>query len=103
MFSGGAKAVETQPQPQSHGITAAMGGLSLDEPSHGNPPGSQAILAKVLYEYAAEESNELSLAEGDEIEIHDMGTEGWSTGRNKRTGEEGTFPSESKVILDTWY
>ena len=45
------------------------------------------------YKYSADADDEIDLEEGDVIEdVEDYG-DGWSSGRNARTGEIGSFPS----------
>lgn len=48
---------------------------------------------RALYDYDAQEGEEVSFAEGDIIEDFQLIEEGWGTGTVQRTGERGMIPS----------
>ncbi|KAF9115053.1 SH3-domain kinase binding protein 1 [Mortierella sp. AM989] len=63
-------------------------------PSRAKKPKAKQIKALVIYEYTAQEDDEISLAKGSTIVVTDkLGDEGWWTGRNEQ-GEIGNFPSD---------
>ncbi|KAF9438958.1 SH3-domain kinase binding protein 1, partial [Entomortierella beljakovae] len=63
-------------------------------PSRAKKPKSKQIKALVIYEYTAQEEDEISLAKGSTVVVTDkMGDEGWWSGRNEQ-GESGNFPSD---------
>ncbi|KAG0328119.1 SH3-domain kinase binding protein 1 [Dissophora globulifera] len=63
-------------------------------PSRAKKPKSKQIKALVVYEYTAQEDDEISLAKGSTVVVTDkMGDEGWWAGRNNQ-GEVGNFPSD---------
>ena len=45
------------------------------------------------YDYAAQDEEEIELAEGDVVEDVEEVDEGWVKGTNKRTGKRGMIPS----------
>jgi NAD(P)H-flavin reductase len=49
--------------------------------------------ARVLYNFIAEDSSQLSMAAGQMISIFDKDESGWWDGMNEDTGERGLFPS----------
>lgn len=51
------------------------------------------LCATATYEYEAAEEGEVGFAEGDLIEDIEQLDEGWWSGRNRRTEEQGLFPS----------
>ena len=56
--------------------------------------------AKVLYQYVAKEPNEITISEGDIIEVYNK-DEGWWNGLNKTTGKTGLFPGNYVAVIDT--
>ncbi|KAG0025001.1 SH3-domain kinase binding protein 1 [Podila clonocystis] len=63
-------------------------------PSRAKKPKAKQIKALVIYEYSAQEDDEISLAKGSTVVVTDkMGDEGWWCGRNEQ-GEVGNFPSD---------
>ena len=70
------------------------GGVRGQEPN--DEPNSTAVIfkANALYDYNAEEGDELSFAKGDVLRVTEEDEDGeWWTGTNERTGETGTFPA----------
>ncbi|KAF8982826.1 SH3-domain kinase binding protein 1, partial [Entomortierella lignicola] len=63
-------------------------------PKLAKKPKVKQIKALVVYEYTAQEDDEISLIKGSSVVVTDkMGDEGWWTGRNEQ-GEVGNFPSD---------
>ncbi|KAF9295079.1 hypothetical protein BGZ88_002824 [Linnemannia elongata] len=63
-------------------------------PSRAKKPKSKQIRAVVIYDYTAQEDDEITLVKGSTIVVTDkMGDEGWWSGRNE-DGEVGNFPSD---------
>ncbi|KAG0259624.1 SH3-domain kinase binding protein 1 [Mortierella polycephala] len=63
-------------------------------PSRAKKPKSKQNKAFVIYEYTAQEDDEISLSKGSTVVVTDkMGDEGWWCGRNEQ-GEIGNFPSD---------
>lgn len=103
---------------QSLGGSNAAGSAPLfgQEASASAVEQSTTLTAKVLYEYEAQEDNELSLIEGGtgmsfsksslylltfivtDIEQID---EGWWSGRNPQSGDTGLFPSNYVELIDS--
>ena len=59
---------------------------------------SSKILAEVTFGYDAEEPDELSLTEGDIIQVLSQEDEGWWEGL--RNGKKGVFPSNFVKIIE---
>ena len=58
-----------------------------------NTSGPSRRSRRASFAHAANDNDEISLEEGDVLEdLQDLG-DGWTRGRNARTGEVGTFPS----------
>ncbi|KAF9910120.1 SH3-domain kinase binding protein 1 [Linnemannia zychae] len=63
-------------------------------PSRAKKPKAKQIKAVVVYDYTAQEDDEVTLIKGTTIVVTDkMGDEGWWCGRNEQ-GEVGNFPSD---------
>ncbi|KAF9338099.1 SH3-domain kinase binding protein 1 [Podila minutissima] len=63
-------------------------------PSRAKKPKAKQIKALVIYDYSAQEDDEISLAKGSTVIVTDkMGDEGWWCGRNEQ-GKVGNFPSD---------
>ncbi|KAI8600409.1 hypothetical protein EDD21DRAFT_377295 [Dissophora ornata] len=63
-------------------------------PSRAKKPKAKQIKALVMYEYTAQEDDEISLTKGSTVVVTDkIGDEGWWAGRNDQ-GEVGNFPSD---------
>ncbi|KAF9945204.1 SH3-domain kinase binding protein 1, partial [Mortierella alpina] len=63
-------------------------------PSRAKKPKVKQIKALVLYDYTAQEDDEISLVKGSTIVVTDkMGDEGWWSGRCEN-GDAGNFPSD---------
>jgi len=60
---------------------------------------SGKVTAKALYQYVAKDLSELSISEGDIIEVTSK-DEGWWTGLNKTTGKTGLFPGNYVTVVD---
>merc|ERR1711916_110873 len=76
---GGWGAADTTPAAPAAPAAAAGG-----EPDY--------YVADVLYAYDAQEDNEISLVEGEEIWVYEFIDEGWWRGESVNAGE-GMFPS----------
>ena len=57
------------------------------------PKGSPPSVFTAEWDYAAAESDELSMKAGDKIELIKTVDMDWSQGKNTRTGETGLFPN----------
>ncbi|KAF9426831.1 Cytoplasmic protein nck2, partial [Podila epigama] len=63
-------------------------------PSRAKKPKAKQVKAIVVYEYSAQEDDEISLVKGSTVVVTDkMGDEGWWCGRNE-DGQIGNFPSD---------
>ncbi|KAI1320626.1 SH3-domain kinase binding protein 1 [Mortierella claussenii] len=79
------------PAPPVEEVTAS---LEPRVPSRAKKPKAKQIKALVIYEYTAQEDDEISLVKGTTVVVTDkMGDEGWWSGRNEQ-GEVGNFPSD---------
>ena len=80
-------------------VTVALGGKVSFESSkpRAAPRGGTAMrqveMVKVIYAYAAAQSDELSLREGDMIELESRIDQDWWTGKNTTSGQRGVFPA----------
>jgi len=62
---------------------------------NGTGGGAVEVTLKALYNYTADDDDELSFEEGDEIvKLSEPDSEGWTEGRLVRTGATGLFPIE---------
>ncbi|KAF9318935.1 SH3-domain kinase binding protein 1 [Linnemannia elongata] len=85
-----APAPATPPAPVEEPVTAQEPRV----PSRAKKPKSKQIRAVVIYDYTAQEDDEITLVKGSTIVVTDkMGDEGWWSGRNE-DGEVGNFPSD---------
>ncbi|KKY14955.1 putative actin binding protein [Phaeomoniella chlamydospora] len=94
---------DDHPEPDS-GRTAAViaATTSLGEEAVGsNPPfsGSKGKTAIAQYDYDADESNEISLKEGEHVTDIDMVDEDWWMGTNSQ-GQSGLFPSNYVELVE---
>ncbi|KAG0055974.1 SH3-domain kinase binding protein 1 [Gryganskiella cystojenkinii] len=63
-------------------------------PSRAKKPKVKQLKAVVIYEYAAQDDDEITLEKGSTVVVTDkMGDEGWWCGRNEQ-GDVGNFPSD---------
>ena len=53
----------------------------------------ETVDAVAKHDYTAEEDDEIDIQEGDVLELVHNTREGWSSGKNTRTGMVGYFPS----------
>ncbi|GEM07516.1 hypothetical protein Rt10032_c03g1533 [Rhodotorula toruloides] len=90
------RAAEPQPEPELEAPTEAVANLSLgDLPPRTATSGQRA---RVLFDYEAEEDNELSLAEGQVVEQVDQVDPGWW--QASIDGRTGLFPSNYVELID---
>lgn len=64
-----------------------------DTPVAATPTNPARQTAKVLYTYTTEKDDELNVAEGDEVEILEAESPGWTKARNVKTGATGLIPT----------
>ena len=77
--------------------------LATGESSWTPPPGfaappmmqQQRPIVTMMYNFqgTGANANELQVMANDQIEVHEVGNDGWTTGRCLRTGQMGLFPS----------
>ncbi|KAF9159618.1 Pyruvate kinase [Actinomortierella ambigua] len=68
-------------------------------PSRAKKPKAKQTKAIVMYDYTAQEEDEISLVKGDTIVITDrLGDEGWWAGRDEQ-GNTGNFPSDFVELI----
>lgn len=77
-----------QQQPQQQVIAGASG---PSRPVSGGPVGSFSVRA--MYDYTAQDVDEVSFLDGDLIVACVPIDEGWMTGTVQRTGERGMLPA----------
>lgn len=67
----------------------------VQEPGH-----NVTVVARAIENYHARSSDEINLQEDDTIIIDSRDASGWWSGKNKRTGAKGLFPSEYVMLID---
>ncbi|OCB86325.1 hypothetical protein A7U60_g6639 [Sanghuangporus baumii] len=101
-----------EPEPESAAPpppppVAEMAALSVEStPAPPAPPAASAkasgkgVCAVVLYDYEAEEENEMSLTEGETIEQIEQIDEGWWSGIGAHGAKSGLFPANYVEIIE---
>uniref|UniRef100_A0A3Q2XZ05 SH3 domain-containing protein n=1 Tax=Hippocampus comes TaxID=109280 RepID=A0A3Q2XZ05_HIPCM len=84
--------VHMQPQPQYHGYMHQTSMSSVRSVT--SPPHSSAMrVYRALYDYAAQDHDEVSFRDGDVIVNAQPIDEGWMYGTVQRTGKSGMLPA----------
>ena len=73
-------------------IVASASSAAAEEEEDASAPEPSLGTATVLFDYDAEDGDEISIVEGDVVTITARDGDWWS-GRNARTGQSGTFPA----------
>ncbi|KAG0213903.1 SH3-domain kinase binding protein 1 [Mortierella sp. GBA30] len=82
------------PAPVAAHVEEAVASPEPRVPSRAKKPKAKQTKALVVYEYAAQEEDEISLVKGSTVVVTDkLGDEGWWCGRNEN-GDVGNFPSD---------
>ncbi|KAL2086884.1 hypothetical protein ACEWY4_017943 [Coilia grayii] len=96
-FRGGLPEPRAPQQERGHGMTRGFGGLPPRPSEHLPPPQPTTLRVKAMYDFSAEEKDELDFSSGDVIEVLDQTDPSWWKGRLR--GREGLFPSNYTTPL----